>query len=64
VRLSLLVKLLAVPFLAIFLSSCSKEGNGSPKIQDKAPDLKPLPRPVSPAGDKGNKGAPGPGPVD
>jgi len=44
VRSSLLACWLAVPFLAISLLGCSKEGGGgsNPKVSDKGPELKKL----------------------
>jgi len=41
VRSSSICCWLSIPFLAIILSSCSKEGGGSnPKIHDKVPEIK------------------------
>ena len=48
------LRLLAVPFLAFFLSACSKEGGAvNPKIREKAPDLKQIPSPDKPNKEKG-----------
>ena len=55
-RFSLLAQLCAVPFVAFFLSGCSKEGEViNPKIKDDAPKLKTF-TPAGPEGKGGDKG--------
>jgi hypothetical protein len=61
VRLSFLVRLAAVPFVAFFLSACSKEGEAvDPKIRDKAEEVKK--KPVNQPGEKEEKGGAAPVP--
>jgi hypothetical protein len=60
VRSSLIACWLAVPFLAICLLGCSKEGGGSnPTVKEKAPELKKL---IPGGGDKGVNDAAKPSP--
>jgi hypothetical protein len=56
VRLSFLVRLAAVPLVALFLSGCSKDGESvNPTAKEKFDEVKKLPPPVNPGGkpDKG-----------